>query len=363
MVRVLHLFSRTPDFQAERGAAILAREGGSGFSIASRSIGRGGDYRSALFAFFALRGKVDSDFDVIHLWDMRAFAAMPALSGNIIFSPSECLNPRATESARQLMLRRNLHLVCASPVEEEHYLACGIPEQRCHLIPPGVDSTQVRPGRDPALRAALGFSEQDVVLLAPGESTRPAGHRDALWAVSILHVLHPKWKILLWGRGEQAGSCARFVAKVQQPNVLTIAERKLGRRVEFEELTPAADAVISAPSGPTPALPLAICMTAGLPIISTASPWTEELLKDGQNAALVDERSPRLLAQRAIEVMDNSQLRSAIAAAARREAVRQFPLNKFVARYRALYQKIGGDNRKAAEPTLTILRAVDSRVV
>src|SRR5438094_17604 len=72
---------------------------------------------------------------------------------------------------------------------------------RCRLVGPGVEFARVRRRRDPALRAALGFGERDRVLLLPGESTRSAGHREALWAAAILRVVEPAYRVLAWRRG------------------------------------------------------------------------------------------------------------------------------------------------------------------
>ena len=56
------------------------------------------------------------------------------------------------------------------------------------------------------------------------------------------------------------------------PDALRVAEQRLGRRVEFEELLPAADMVLVTRAGPVATLPIAICMAGALPIVATVTP-------------------------------------------------------------------------------------------
>src|SRR5437763_1066517 len=81
----------------------------------------------------------------------------------------------------------------------------------------------------------VGFGEKDRVMLLAGESTRASGHRAALWAAAILHVMEPHRRVLAWGRGDQARGLVAFARAQKQPGLLCVAEERLGRRVEFEE--------------------------------------------------------------------------------------------------------------------------------
>jgi glycosyltransferase involved in cell wall biosynthesis len=202
-----------------------------------------------------------------------------------------------------------------------------------------------RTGRDPRLRAELGFADDDYVLVAPGESTRPAGHGDAFWAAGILHVLSPRYRILLWGRGASAPAVARFAGKVDQSQTLVLAEPTLRRRVDFAEILAAADAVLFTPGGPTAILSFAVCMAAGLPIVTTPTPWLGDFLEDGRNALVVPRRSSRMLAQRIIELRSDAALQTRICESARSQARELFSVRQFVEQYRDLYRKIAGSDR------------------
>ncbi len=281
-----------PDFQTERSVAGLACHAGTGFNFTTRTIGPGGTYRNVVPGVWSLRAQRPFEFDVIHAWDAcSVMAAAIARPGKVIFSPSEFPSRSLMPWIGSLTRLAGVHVVCSQDIERHIYLQNGIVPSRCHLLPYGLDFDETGGQRDESLRQSLGFTGNNIVLLAPGESTRRAGHRDAIWTASILHVLDPNYRLLLWGRGDQLASCKRLAEKLRQPNLLVVAESKLGRRVRFEELTGACDAVIHLPNGPTPPHALATCMAAGRPIVTARTPFVPEILKDRRNALIVGRRS------------------------------------------------------------------------
>jgi len=85
--------------------------------------------------------------------------------------------------------------------------------------------------------------------------------------------------VLAWGRGDQVQKQSPWRWQQNQPNLIAMAESRLGRTIEFEELLPAADGVLITAGGSVSTLPIAICMAAGLPIVSTVTSEVAELLR------------------------------------------------------------------------------------
>jgi glycosyltransferase involved in cell wall biosynthesis len=222
--------------------------------------------------------------------------------------------------------------------------------ERCHLIRPGVDFGAVRRRRDPALRKRLGFAEDDHVILAAGESTRNASHGDAAWATAILHILDPKYRLLLWGRGVQAAKVCRLAEAQSDHNFTTHAQRVLGR-VEFEALLPAADSVLVSSVGATATLPSAIAMAAGLPIVSTVTYTNSELLEDRHTALMTGKGVPRKLARRVLDLHEDTGLQCSIADVARTEAYEFFSHTRFIEQFRAVYEQAAAGKPVAVPET------------
>ena len=220
-------------------------------------------------------------------------------------------------------------------------IARGLAPEHCHAIRPGVEFGKVRARRDARLRMALGFAEDDIVLLAAGESDAHAGHREAVWAGSILHTLDPRWRVLVWGRGSQAQVVRRFGQNLGTPREVVLAEQLLGRVLAFEDLLPATDLVLATATGPVPTLPIAIAMAAALPIVATATAEICELLEDRHTALLVShDAPPSVLARKTLELRDDSSLQWRLADMARTEAYEYFSSTRFLDQWRSLYRQV-----------------------
>lgn len=342
MIRVLQLLSRGSDFQTTRSIAQLLAKAGSEFHFTRVEIGQSSDVFGVAAAAIRLR-RQSSHFDLIHAWGGAALAAAAATAVNvpIIFSPGPTITPRAIRWLRALLDHRKLHVACATATQRRLLVENGVPLANCQLIRPGVDFSTVRRPLDAALRKRFGFGEKDVVVLAPGESTRAAAHRDAMWAVGLLNVLDPRYRILVLGDGQQTPALKRFAANLHQSDILYVAAERLPG-ITFEELTAAADVAIVAACGPIATLPVVQCMAAGLPIVATVTHTVAELLEDRHTALMPSRPTPRALAQRLIDVLDDSQLRWSIRDMARTEAYEYFAATRFVSQFREFYRQVAG---------------------
>jgi glycosyltransferase involved in cell wall biosynthesis len=340
MTRILHVYERDSDFQTRRAIAQLHACLGTDFGASELSIGRGGDHLNIPSAAFALRRRAASA-DIVHAWGAAALtAAAFAPARHVVFSPTSFPTRRQVGWVRAVMNYRDVHVVCASATLRRTFVERGVPIDRCHLIRPGVDFARVKGRKDAELRAALGFSDDQRVLLAVGESTRAADHRQAVWAGAILNILDHRTRVLLRGRGPLARAAATFAASLKQPELVTLAESRLGRPVEFDELLPAADMAIVSATGPVATLPIATAMAGGLPIVATVTPTVAELLEDRHTALMTQPAVPRLLAQRVMHLRDDAALQWKLADTARTEAFEFFAQSRFLEQYRALYSQI-----------------------
>lgn len=345
MPRVLHLHDDNPDFQTRRALEGLTRSLGTGFeAVTARS---GGVLDEAL----RRRNGARAAADVVHAWGGRALtAAVLRGGGRIVFSLTRFPSPRLARWLRAAMSHRDIQVVCSTATQRRVLVERGVPLERCHLIRPGVDFAKMRRRRDPELRRRLGFTDEDHVVLAPGESTRAAAHEDAVWAASIAHYLDPRYRTLLWGRGERAAT-AIARGRAVADGMTAAAEPTLGTAVEFETLLPAADAVLVTARGPVATLPIAVCMAAGLPIVTTVTYTVAELLEDRHSALMIPRHDPRLIARRLLDLRADPGLQWTISDIARTEAYEYFSLTRFLDQWRGVYRQVSdGEPVEVVEP-------------
>ena len=340
MIRILQLLDHEADFETRRAAAGLERALGNEFSVRRRSIGFGGDWRDVATATAHVRRSGDP-FDLVHAFGGRALTvAALGTHAPIVFLPVAETRGRTVSWLRAVMAHRKVEVVCPTSTLRRRMVERGVPLERCHLIRPGVEFARVQRRRDDALREQLGLSRDDYVLLAAGESTRGAAHSDAAWATTILHVADPRYKLLLWGRGAMAPAVKRFAHKVDRADAVIVAEERLRRRMEFEELLPAVDAVLASARGRVATLPIAIAMAAGLPIISTVTYTLGELLEDRHTALMTPAGKPRQLARRVLDLVEDPSLQWTISDMARTEAYEFFAFTRFVNQFRDMFRQI-----------------------
>ena len=329
------LLLRTNDSHFPTGKTIenLRELLGAEFEFKIRSIGPGGDFRDPATAIFQLRR---SQNNVIHAFGIAALmVAVASRAGRVIFSPTDPI-PMGRLRLLRSVIHRAQTFVCDSNYQRRVALAGGIDGSICKVVRPAIAVKQNR-NRDESLRGSLGFGPDDFVLLAPGESTRAASHAEAVWATGILNVLDDRYKLLLWGRGPHAKSSAQLAYRLKQGSMVKVAKEVLGKLVEPETLFAAADACLITASGLTPPLMLGECMASAVPIISTNTPITAELLRDGKNALLVSDRSPRLLARRVLDLRQNTSLAASVASHAQHHAESLFSPTTFATRFREFY--------------------------
>jgi glycosyltransferase involved in cell wall biosynthesis len=319
MIRVLQLLEQNADFQTRRlVSSLTAGLNGDLLSFAT-TIGPGGDLRGFWDAASWLAGE---RAEVIHAWGIRPLLAAAMFSdARIVYTPSTTTQGKS-KWADWIGKRRDIQIVmhCAQSRTNR------IPPHKLQLIPIGISTPPSFINRK--VRAELGITADDFVVLAPGESTRQAEHHLALWTVAILHELHPSWKLLIWGRGELADEISRMAARLGRPRLVLTAREK-----EFEDLPSAADVALVTARDAAPLMATALCMAGGLPIVATNS-W----LADGRNALVVADRAPRTLAQRLLDLRNNAVLAKKLAESAQNDAAATWNMTRFLNRHQALYQ-------------------------
>jgi glycosyltransferase involved in cell wall biosynthesis len=314
---------------------------GEGYRQTILGTGLAGDVLSVLIGALAIQSRRSAGADIVHAWGATAVSA--ALLGRcrrIIYSPLPHERPMCRGRLAAMLCRAAAMVVCPSDMIRRRFLEDGISADRCQMIRPGVDISRVKASRNAALRAELGFGDSDHVILAPGETTQRSGHREAAWAVGILNVLDSRRRLLVWGRGDSVDALRDFTDGLRQPNLLTLAEHRLGRSIDFEQLPAVADLTLAASNGRVATLPLCICMAAGVPIISVDSADAAELLEDGRTALLRPRATPMMLAQCVLDLEKDATMRRRLSDAARAMAVESLSLPKCLPKWRAVYRAV-----------------------
>ena len=315
---------------------------GPGYQIETQTIGPGGDFTNLTSSILNIRSKQnktpqsDPSHQFVHAFGGKALALAVSKNRPIFYTPDDSPHQSTQRWLRAAGGYRRIETVCHSAVLHRAFIEAGIDVKHCHVIRPGLDFARIRRRRDSLLRNALGFAETDRVILLTGESVKASGHRAALWAAALLNAVDPKYRVLIWGPGDQTDYLVQFAKRQDRPNMLRIAQRELKRECEFEDLLPAADLILSTPLSPTAIMPVSISMAAALPIVATASYHTGELLED-RHTALLSRDNPRAIAQRILDLERDPNIQWSISDMARTEAFEYFTMSRFLNQFRTIY--------------------------
>lgn len=288
---------------------------------------------------------------IVHAFGGKALAV--AIAGTrlpIVFTPVGFPTRQLVGWLRAAMGYRDIHITCPSDTARRFMVTRGVPFERTHLIRPGVDFKSIPTGRNEMLRTKLGFSNSDTVVYCPLEMTHDADHSAAIWAMSILSIIRPEFRLLMWGHGKNLASIRDLLSRT--------IDRRMFRIVENDSpdgLFAAADGVLLTPADHVPMMSIAGAMASGKPIVSTITESVCELLEDRHTALLVAQRTPRAIAHRVIDLFADATVAWKLQDRARAEVYDHLTHAKMLELFRQVYQsaseQVRGSNQLTDSPT------------
>ena len=116
----------------------------------------------------------------------------------------------------------------------------------------------------------------------------------------------------------------------------------MGKQSRIESLISAMDVCVLATFTEGTSNSLMEYMAMGKPVVATRGGGTAELINDGIEGYLVNQRDPGMMADRIIILLNNSGLREKLGNAARTRIIDAFSIERMVNDYVGLYRKVTG---------------------
>lgn len=340
-MNALVLRPRCADLETDRIVAALGSRGAVVLSL------RGDKPATLLRSAISMRSELRAA-PIVHAFGFSSlFASLLMTCSPVVFTPIGFPTRAQIGWLRAAMAYRCIHIVASSQTMHRALVTRGIELSHCHLVRPGVRLSDIPTTRDRALRERLGFTDADTLLYAPLELTHAAGHVLAAWAVSILGVMQPQYKLLFHNRGTARAPLEHLKQHLIDPRALTIVDD-----VAPEALFSAADAILMTPNAPVSPLVIATAMASSRPIIATTTRQLCEQLEDRHTALLVKEPSPRLVAQRIIDLFADPTLSWQLQDRARAEAYDHFTQSRMLKDLDAVYDTACGACQARSSPIL-----------
>ena len=191
------------------------------------------------------------------------------------------------------------------------------------------------PGDRAPARAALGLSDEMLVLGTLGRLTEQKGQRVLLQALARLASEHTNAVLFLAGTGPLRKSLEA------EADRLGIADRVrfLGMRRDREHLYAAMDIFVLPSQWEGLSLALVEAMGAGRAVVATSVGGNPEVVTSGQTGLLVPPADPAALADALAGLAAQPDRRAALGEAAAADARSRFSIEEHVAQLAALYRQ------------------------
>jgi L-malate glycosyltransferase len=231
--------------------------------------------------------------------------------------------------------------VCASDArflrDKKH-----VPAKKITIIHNGVDIRRfvVPSNARKAIRQALGFTEEDVVLIMVARLHPGKGHRVLLDAMRQLLPSDPKLKLICLGEGEEEPELRAFCESFG----LAHCVRLVGYQQNVPEWLKAAD--INVLPSFYEGLPLTIleAMACKLPTVASNVGGIPEVIEDGLSGLLVPAGDPQRLAQAVAFLLRDAAMRMRIGHAAHARVLGNFSFEQQIRSTEKTYLDLCGSS-------------------
>lgn len=264
---------------------------------------------------------------VLHAWSMPALRAGRELSLStgvpLIASLPAAPSRDGLHSLVDLVGPGLLHVTVPTHAARAALIAAALPPGFVHVLPPAATAAlpaDARPAARGAVRAALGFTDDELVLVVPDTMVHAAGHDIASWSHATVRKVLGGLRLLLPGGGPNEPR-VRFFANTTghgHEAVFTADRFTLGESLAAADIA----LVLHHTALGVGALPDS--MAAGLPVVASSVPDLAECVTHDVDAILVKPNSPRETAAGILRLADSRELRRRLGDAAQRTADRTF---------------------------------------
>jgi glycosyltransferase involved in cell wall biosynthesis len=259
-------------------------------------------------------------------------ARVPAVVATFHLFPPTPLRRTTLVQGRVLAAGMGRAIAVSQAIATELDDLLGWEPHKIEVIRNGIDIERFQQRPDPELRRALAAGSDDVVFLTTARLDPQKG-------VDVL--LHAA-RAVDGARFVIAGTGAERARLEAQAAALGVHERVqfLGHRTDVPALLAASDAFVLPSLFEGTPLALLEAMAAGMPVVSSAIPGTDEVVSDGETGLLVRAGDSDALADVLRRIVAEPELRARLGAAARRRAETEHSAVSSTRRVAAVYDEV-----------------------
>jgi glycosyltransferase involved in cell wall biosynthesis len=193
------------------------------------------------------------------------------------------------------------------------------------------------PTGDPdRVREELSIGAGQPVIVTVGSLRPEKAYEVLVEAAASLAPSQPGLRVLIAGEGPERPKLESLIGELGMTEVVTL----LGVRADVPDLLAAADLAVCCSDFEGGPLAVMEYMGAELPVIATRVGGLPELIRDGENGALVPPRDSAALAEGAQRLLADPALRQRLGRAGRELRERDYGIDAYIRRLEDLYSRL-----------------------
>lgn len=280
--------------------------------------------------------------DVIHAWGtLAASAAAGAARQTGCALLVGRFDPGVTDRQAKLLSTLSqgpaFAISCASGTVRRRLIEKGVSPDACVIVRPGVDFAVINTAKgNTSIRADLGLSPDDRVIVAGHPVVRGGGHERIVWSAQLRHYFDTSYRTIIYGNSPECVRLRRL------SRGLSFAHSVIwpGSRYRYEELIAVADVHVITPTRDVSTTSVAWAMAASVPVIGTAVHSIAELITHHRNGLLIKPQpGPGMAVSIAAGLLELHTLTKETEAA-RGQAYQVFGVRRFADQHVQLYDHL-----------------------
>jgi sugar transferase (PEP-CTERM/EpsH1 system associated) len=256
------------------------------------------------------------------------------------------LRPYQRWIQRRAWSRVDQMLSVSSRLAERMTVETGLRANCIVTIRNGVDLTRFKVINRAAARVALGLSDDEFVIGTVGRLVPVKDQATLLEAVALLRRARTRVTLMIAGDGPLEKALVERMASLG----LAGCVRFLGHRRDVEVVLAGLDIFVLSSVSEGLSNTILEAMATGLPVVATRVGGADELVLDGVTGLLVTPSSPHEMANALRQLRSNPRGRREMGAAGRARTEAEFALSSMLARYEAVYTRLGRRSAAAIAP-------------
>ena len=232
---------------------------------------------------------------------------------------------------------------CVTALSEPHknYLVEKerIDTRKIEIIPNGVDLERFKMnGHQKTLRASLGLKDDEKVVGIVAMLRPEKAHEVFLKAAAEIHTRCPSTRFLIIGEGPERHKLESLAVSLK----LMPAVHFLGARNDIPQILSLLDVAVLSSHAVVETLSNAVLeyMAAAKPVVSTKVGSLSEQVEEGKTGFLVPPEDWKALAERVIELLENSELAQSMGEAGRKKVEKDYSIERMIDKTEALLERL-----------------------